>query len=54
MTEFEAEVAIFFGGALASLNQIISRDSPDGRRTERKSASFWFRLQGEAVALADR
>ena len=32
----------------------LSRDSPDGRRIERDSASLRFPLQGEAVALADR
>jgi hypothetical protein len=32
----------------------MNRDSPDGRRVERNSASIWFPLQGEAVALADR
>jgi hypothetical protein len=33
---------------------VTNRDSPDGRRIERNSASTWFPLQGEAVALADR
>jgi hypothetical protein len=32
----------------------MNRDSPDGRRVERNSASIWFPLQGEVVALADR
>jgi hypothetical protein len=30
----------------------MNRDSPDGRRVERNSASIWFPLQGEAVALS--
>jgi hypothetical protein len=32
----------------------FNRDSPDGLRIERNSASIRFPLQGEAVALADR
>jgi hypothetical protein len=32
----------------------LNRDTPDGRRIERNSASIRFPLQGEAVALADR
>jgi hypothetical protein len=31
---------------------MMYRDSPDGRRVERISASIWFPLQGEAVALS--
>jgi hypothetical protein len=31
--------------------RVIIRDSPDGRRNERNSASIRFPLQGEAVAL---
>jgi hypothetical protein len=40
--------------SLGSFLDHSNRDSPDGRRIERNSASSRFPLQGEAVALADR
>lgn len=39
---------------MSPYEDVMNRDSPDGRRIERNSASIRFPLQGETVALADR
>ena len=38
---------------MSPYEDVMNRDSPDGRRIERNSASIRFPLQGEAVALAE-
>ena len=37
---------------MSPYEDVMNRDSPDGRRIERNPASIWFPLQGEAVALS--
>ena len=36
---------------MSPYEDVMNRDSPDGRRIERNSASIRFPLQGEAIAL---